>query len=129
MTDTHAPLALPAGLETLRADPAQSIVGRAEAFYQAACPEWDSDLGEAFRLEFEFGAPTLIVHGTWDTSTPYENALELLPAFVDAAFVTVEGAKPRKPAAKASIASESMFSEPPLSFSITAMLMSPCLWR
>ena len=30
------------------------------------------------------------MHGTWDLSTPYENALELLPYFKNHKFVTVK---------------------------------------
>jgi len=47
-------------------------------------------MGDAFRQNFETDIPTLIVHGTWDLSTPYENALELLPYFTNSKFVTVK---------------------------------------
>ncbi len=33
--------------------------------------------------------PTVIVQGTWDTSTPYENALELVPCFKTSKFIPV----------------------------------------
>ena len=35
--------------------------------------------------------PTVIVQGTWDTSTPFENAVELLPSFENEHFVVVHG--------------------------------------
>jgi pimeloyl-ACP methyl ester carboxylesterase len=57
--------------------------------YLAGCPVWESDLGDAFRQNFETSIPTVIVHGTWDTSTPYENALELVPFFKNSKFVPV----------------------------------------
>ncbi len=72
-------------------DPAVAIVGDPGAFYAAACPAWNSDLGDAFRQNFETSIPTLLVHGTWDTSTPYVNAVELRPYFRRSHFVTVEG--------------------------------------
>lgn len=81
----------PERLEILRNDPAQSFVGRGEAIYQAACPEWDGDLGDDFRTNFETEVPTVLVHGTWDTSTPFDNALELAPYFLNSRFVVVEG--------------------------------------
>lgn len=31
----------------------------------------------------------MIVHGTWDTSTPHENALELVPYFKNSTFIPV----------------------------------------
>jgi hypothetical protein len=33
-------------------------------------------LGDAFRKNVASDIPTLLVHGTWDTSTPIENALD-----------------------------------------------------
>ena len=57
--------------------------------YRAGCPVWDSDLGDEFRQNFETEIPTVIVHGTWDTSTPYENALELVPFFKNSKFIPV----------------------------------------
>lgn len=33
----------------------------------------------------------MIVHGNWDTSTPFENALELVPHFENGKFIVVEG--------------------------------------
>ena len=32
----------------------------------------------------------MIVHGTWDVSTPFDNALELVPCFENLHFVPVE---------------------------------------
>lgn len=75
----------------LNADPAQAIVGDLGWFYQTACPVWGSDLSDDFRQNFTTEIPTVIVHGTWDTSTPYENALELAPFFKNSKMVTVKG--------------------------------------
>ncbi|MCI0437196.1 MAG: alpha/beta hydrolase [Gemmatimonadetes bacterium] len=73
------------------ADPAQEIVGDPGEFYDLICPVWEADIGNEFRQYFRTGIPTLLVHGTWDTSTPYANALELVPHFENSRFVTVEG--------------------------------------
>lgn len=76
-------------LAEYEADPAQKIVGSTYWSYSAGCPVWGSDLGDEFRQNFETDIPTVIVHGTWDTSTPYENALELVPYFKNSKFIPV----------------------------------------
>jgi pimeloyl-ACP methyl ester carboxylesterase len=81
-----------ARLDELRHDPARALVGDlGNWFYESACPAWDADLGDGFRTGFASDVPTVIVQGTWDVSTPFENALELLPSFRDAQLVPVEG--------------------------------------
>lgn len=76
--------------ETLLSDAAMEVVGHTAWIYEAGCPPWDADLGDAFRTGFETDVPALIVHGDWDLSTPYENAVELAPAFRNGTLVTVE---------------------------------------
>ncbi len=71
------------------ADPAMDLLGRMNWGYKTGCSVWDSDLGDDFRQNFETEIPTVIVHGTWDTSTPYENALELVPFFKNSKFIPV----------------------------------------
>ncbi len=71
------------------ADPANQILFGMNWTYRAGCPVWDSDLGDDFRQNFETEIPAVIVHGTWDTSTPFENALELLPYFKTSKFIPV----------------------------------------
>lgn len=71
------------------ADPAMKILGRMNWGYKAGCSVWGSDLGDEFRQNFETDIPTVIVHGTWDTSTPLENALELVPYFKNSKFIPV----------------------------------------
>jgi pimeloyl-ACP methyl ester carboxylesterase len=71
-------------------DPAWEILGDLNWKYTAGCPVWNVDLGDRFRQNFETEIPTVIVNGTWDTSTPYENALELLPYFKQSKFVKVK---------------------------------------
>ncbi|MDX1478582.1 MAG: alpha/beta fold hydrolase [Saprospiraceae bacterium] len=71
------------------ADPANNVLGRWNWWYKHGCKVWDSDLGNDFRQNFRTEIPTVIVHGTWDTSTPYENATELVPYFVNSKFIPV----------------------------------------
>ena len=74
-------------LAEYKADPAVKIIGLGSWGYMAGCPVWGSDLGDEFRQNLETNIPTVIVHGTWDTSTPYENALELVPYFKNSKFI------------------------------------------
>lgn len=71
------------------ADPATDIFTQLSWHYKNGCSLWGSDLGDDFRQNFETAIPTVITQGTWDTSTPYENAVELVPYFTDSKFVTV----------------------------------------
>lgn len=66
------------------------VVGPTAWFYRVACPVWDVDLGDGFRTGFRTKVPTLVVHGDWNLSTPYGNAVEIMPAFGNGKLVTVE---------------------------------------
>jgi pimeloyl-ACP methyl ester carboxylesterase len=76
-------------LAEYNSDPATRVLPRMNWSYVVGCSVWDSDLGDAFRQNFETGIRAVIVHGTWDTSTPYENALELVPFFKNSKFIPV----------------------------------------
>ncbi|MBL4790987.1 MAG: alpha/beta hydrolase [Kordiimonadaceae bacterium] len=80
----------PERLAEYAADPAIDIIGDISSFYKWATPMWDSDLGNDFRQNFETQIPTVIVQGTWDTSTPYENAIELFPYFKNSKLIPVK---------------------------------------
>ncbi|MEM7000042.1 MAG: alpha/beta fold hydrolase [Pseudomonadota bacterium] len=59
---------------------------------QAICAGWDvQPLPESFQLGEVSMVPGLFVHGTYDVSTPYQNALDILPLFPNGQLVTVEG--------------------------------------
>jgi pimeloyl-ACP methyl ester carboxylesterase len=73
----------------LKSDPAVKILGDINSNYTITREVWGSDLGDEFRQNFDTDIPTVIVHGTWDTSTPYENALELVPYFKNRKFIPV----------------------------------------
>ena len=76
-------------LSEYRADPAQEIVGSTYWSYAAGCSVWNSDLGDDFRANFTTDIPTVLVHGTWDTSTPFENVLDLAPYFKNSKLIPV----------------------------------------
>jgi len=76
-------------LAEYNSDPAVKLLNRMNWTYIAGCPVWGSDLGDAFRQNFETNIPAVIVQGTWDTSTPFENALELVPYFKNSRFIPV----------------------------------------
>jgi pimeloyl-ACP methyl ester carboxylesterase len=77
--------------DQIRADKAVAVVGPLGFDYFAACPEWKSDLGEAFRRDFDTEIPTIIVQGDYDISTPIENARELAPHFKRGKLIVVHG--------------------------------------
>lgn len=72
-----------------QSDQASNLVSKRNWIYQKGCPVWGSDLGEDFRQNFISQIPTVIVQGTYDLATPYENAIELAPFFTNATLVTV----------------------------------------
>ena len=76
-------------MKEYEADPANEVIETAWG-YVNGCPCWGSDNGDDFRENFETNIPSVIVQGTWDRSTPYENALELAPYFKDLKFVTLK---------------------------------------
>lgn len=80
----------PERLTAYRESEGWRILGDINWKYTAGCEVWDVDLGDAFRQNFVTEIPTVIVHGTWDTSTPIENARELQPYFKNSTFVTVK---------------------------------------
>lgn len=73
-------------------DPARSLLGDINFEYEALCDLWPTeDLGEAFRNNVISNIPTLIVHGTWDTSTPIENAREVVTSLRRGQLIEVVG--------------------------------------
>lgn len=73
------------------ADPAAEVLGDINLEYRAVCAAWRApDLGAAFRAPVASDIPTLIVHGTWDTSTPLSNAREVASTLSDVRLVEVE---------------------------------------
>jgi pimeloyl-ACP methyl ester carboxylesterase len=84
--------ASPARKARSRTDPARRLFGDLNFEYEAACEVWPSEeLGALFRTNVTSDVPTLVVHGTWDTSTPFENAREVAAALPRATLVEVIG--------------------------------------
>lgn len=77
--------------EQLAADPATAVIGQLGFGYRHSCPEWNIDLGEEFRQNFETQIPTVIAQGDYDVSTPVENAIELAPYFKKGRLIIVHG--------------------------------------
>lgn len=71
-------------------DPATEILGDVNIAYSAVCDAWQApDLGPEFRAPIVSSIPTLLLHGTWDTSTPIENAREVASTLSNAQLVEV----------------------------------------
>ncbi|MBZ0113828.1 MAG: alpha/beta hydrolase [Thermoanaerobaculia bacterium] len=76
----------------LRHDPAMELLGDINFEYAEVCPAWRApDLGEAFRSPVLSSIPALVVHGTWDTSTPIGNAREVMAGLTNGQLVEVIG--------------------------------------
>lgn len=75
-----------------RTDDARRLLGDINFEYEVACDVWPfDDLGPAFRANVVSNIPTLIIHGTWDTSTPLENAREVAASLKMATLIEVVG--------------------------------------
>ncbi len=68
-----------------------ALVGNLHAHLENACKAWDADLGSDFRQSFKTAVPAVLVHGDWDTSTPFENAKTVSSFFPNHRLVRVEG--------------------------------------
>lgn len=65
--------------ELIKSDPAQSILGDINLPYRLDKKAWGiSELGPDFQEPVQSDLPILLVHGTWDISTPIENARETI---------------------------------------------------
>lgn len=75
----------------LRADPALDIIGPWNfATYLASADAWPTgDLGDDFRRPAKDETPVLFVQGDWDTNTPIENLLGVLPYYPNAHAIVV----------------------------------------
>ncbi len=78
--------------EKIESDPARKLLGDINWDYTAMENTWGvKDLGDEFRKNIVSDIPTLLVHGTWDTSTPIENAHEVLAALKNGHLLEVIG--------------------------------------
>lgn len=75
-----------------RTSAARRILGDINFEYAVACDVWPfDDPGPSYRANVVSDIPTLIIHGTWDTSTPIENAREVAASLKAATLVEVIG--------------------------------------
>lgn len=78
--------------ERYRNDPATALLGDINFEYVALCDLWPSeDLGASFRAPVVSAIPAVLFHGTWDMSTPIENAREVAATLHNAQLVEVVG--------------------------------------
>jgi pimeloyl-ACP methyl ester carboxylesterase len=75
-----------------REDPARRLLGDINFEYEALCDLWPAEpLGDGFRTNVVSDIPTMIIHGTWDMSTPIENAREVAASLRRGRLVEVAG--------------------------------------
>jgi pimeloyl-ACP methyl ester carboxylesterase len=73
-------------------DPARLLLGDINFEYEALCEVWPAEkLDASFHDNVMSDIPTLIVHGTWDMSTPLENAREVARTLTRSRLVEVIG--------------------------------------
>jgi pimeloyl-ACP methyl ester carboxylesterase len=73
-------------------DPAQEILGDINFGYTMTDGIWKAaSLGDAFRENVVSDIPVLLVHGTFDTSTPIENAREVVASLKNGHLIEVVG--------------------------------------
>lgn len=88
----HASGLTPERREKIRRDPASSVLGMLDLDLFATQETWAAeDLGNNFRAPVVSDVPVLMVHGTWDTSTPIENAWAVAASLNNAHLIEVEG--------------------------------------
>lgn len=75
----------------LRSDPSIAVLGEWNFDdYMATEDIWPTpDAGDDLRREIQCDIPVLFVHGDWDTSTPIENLLQVLPFFTQSRAILV----------------------------------------
>jgi len=73
-------------------DTARDILGDINSDYAMAEGLWNAaDLGDAFRQNVVSDIPVLLVHGTWDTSTPIENGRDVVASLENGHLIEVVG--------------------------------------
>jgi pimeloyl-ACP methyl ester carboxylesterase len=84
--------ASPARTRRLRNSSARRLLGDINLEYEAICAIWPhADLGAAYHSGVASDVPALIIHGTWDMSTPLDNAFEVAATLSKAQMITVTG--------------------------------------
>lgn len=82
----------PSRKQAISNDSARKLLGDINWDYTAMENVWGvDDLGADYRKNIVSNIPTLLVHGTWDTSTPIENAYETLASLENGQLIEVIG--------------------------------------
>ena len=75
-----------------RTAPARALLGDINAEYETVCDLWPFErLGPSFHAPVVSPIPTVVIHGTWDMSTPLDNAREVAASLKNAQLVEVVG--------------------------------------
>lgn len=77
--------------QMLRKDPARSLISLSTLFEGELCQEWPASIEADISAPFHSDVPVLLIHGDWDTSTPYSNVLEVQDMLPNSVVVTVIG--------------------------------------
>ncbi|MEM9171218.1 MAG: alpha/beta fold hydrolase [Pseudomonadota bacterium] len=83
--------ASPSRRQRLHEQDTNSIIARDDLRDANICADWPADLGETFRQPFSSDVPALLMHGTFDTSTPFANSKSFRSMFTDHHFVRIDG--------------------------------------
>ncbi len=76
--------------QALAEAPARHLLPSLNMAYRGMNSVWGiRDLGDSFRSAVESEVPVLLVHGTWDTSTPIENAREVVATLKNGHLIEV----------------------------------------
>lgn len=72
--------------------PAARLLGDINREYAMLCDLWPTrDLGKSYRADVVSSIPSLVFQGTWDVSTPLDNAREVAATLRNGQWVTVVG--------------------------------------
>ncbi|MFK7886565.1 MAG: alpha/beta hydrolase, partial [Gammaproteobacteria bacterium] len=72
-------------------DPSLAYVSPPALFDKETCAIWGEAVVEMDRSDFTSPVPTVLIQGTWDISTPYEDAQTVRTIFSNHHFITVDG--------------------------------------
>ncbi|MEL7101697.1 MAG: alpha/beta hydrolase [Pseudomonadota bacterium] len=75
----------------INSDPAKSLINPAVLFDTSICAVWDDAIVAMDRSDFSSDIPVVLIQGTWDISTPFEDAKSVRMLFINNHFVTIEG--------------------------------------
>lgn len=77
--------------QLIKNDNALNVLGDINFGYTMQKEVWKvNDLGPVFRENIVTDVPILLIHGNWDTSTPIENAYDILPSLKNGHLIEVE---------------------------------------